>query len=60
MVRVVIVMFLALFVLITLEKCIKRIHLKKLSEGLFFNTIISLIMESYLEIIVYGYLNFNL
>ncbi len=43
--------------MITGEKFIKKNILRKLLKGLFFNSILSMSMEGYIEFLVYGILN---
>ena len=55
--QVVLAVFLKLFIMITGEKFIKKNILRKVLKELFFNSILSMSMEGYIEFLVYGILN---
>ncbi len=57
LIQVVLAIFLKLFIMITGEKFIKKKILSNVLKGLFFNSILSMSMEGYIEYLVYGILN---
>ena len=50
-------MILKMFIKVTDEKFINKQIYQKLLKGLFFNSILSITLESFLEQIIYGFLN---
>ena len=55
--QIIIALFLKIFIFITGEKYINKSHLQKMLKGLFYNLILSMSMEGYIEFLVYGVLN---
>jgi hypothetical protein len=55
--QIIFALFLKIFIMITGEKYINKSHLQKMLKGIFFNSILSMSMEGYIEFIVYGVLN---
>ena len=56
-VQVALAIILKMFIKVTGEKYINKQLYQRLFKGLFFNSILSITMESFLEFIVYGILN---
>ena len=46
-----------IFMKVTGEKCIKKNFYQRLFKSLFFNSILSITMEGFLEFLIYGFLN---
>ena len=57
LVQIILVILLKIIIMITGEKFIKKDLLNKLLKGLFFNSILSITMEGYIDFLINGFLN---